>query len=883
MKSKSQNTLPLATIVKKHLVKSIFIPLLLFAVIINTVLLTLLVEEAIKDNQFLAQIGCVALDKYFDTAFRIAKNFASEYENVPGKSVTIFRKILEIDPVFNNFFIVQDNKAIEIFPTLNYGAIRYAANKIAEDLINSSSKIKQIITPPFYSAYSNEVSVALAYFVSKDSYAIGELNLTKFLIDKIFLSKLEGTTTMFIVDRYGNFVIHPNPKLVAERRNIGDENWFIKARHNKHFSGIVHSHGHWQIVSTILNPNSSWFFVVTTNLIAALTPFAYWILIMTGIFLVFCVWTFYTIRKEMSSSVISPIEQLQTLLQRIEELPEVPSEVYTQLATQQGPIEEIESFRKTFLNTFGWILNQEDSLKESSLRFQTLLHNIPVAVLIFQDNHFIYANKVAEQISGFKQEALVKTPCWELIHPDHREELMHMIQMRQQELRPAMQYPELPIITKSGQIKWLQTTVGSIVVNGRPAGIVMATDITEQRKAEQEKKEMEKKFQYLQRMEALGILAAGVAHEFNNILHGIGLNIEMLRFTGICPTEADKYLNTMEHLKKRASMLVEALLTFTRKKQSSKRLIHAHSEIQRVITIYSETLPKTIEVKTNLKATSDTIEAEEGQIEHIIMNLITNARDAIGNEFGTISVETETVIIDEPEKLKLPQKGKYMKIKVSDTGEGIPEEIMSKIFDPFFTTKEIGKGTGLGLSMVLGIVKSLGGSIFCDSAVQSGTTVNVLLPLVEITKQSTTSQKSELEKTMITQDALPTPPRSLEKPRILIIEDEEILASLIQECLQKEGYEASTFNTPEKAIEHLGSIKRTPDVVIMDLGLPGIGGEACLEHIRKMYPTLPVIVISGYLDHKILKHPEKYGVKACLSKPFSTQQFLQTLNEILAK
>lgn len=408
---------------------------------------------------------------------------------------------------------------------------------------------------------------------------------------------------------------------------------------------------------------------------------------------------------------------------------------------------------------------------------------------------------------------------------------------------------------------------GSAADNTATEIVGVALDLSEQR-------ELEQQFRQSQKMEAVGRLAGGVAHDFNNMLSIIMLQAEQA-LAAESVEEMREDINSLISGAERATRLTRQLLAFSRKQVFEKKSLSLNSIVEDMKPMITRLLGEDMSVVVDLGNTLHMIQADMSQIEQAVLNLVVNAKDATPSG-GTISIATENVHFSESHKskfgLQLPA-GDYVCLKVSDTGCGMTEEVMSQIFEPFFTTKEKGKGTGLGLSTVFGIVKQFDGDIRVRSKVNQGTTFELYFPTVKTnllapdTPTATPALNSDIE------------------ANVLLVEDEEVLREATASILKKRKYnviEAQNGKDAQDIFEKQGG---NIQLIITDVIMPEMTGPTLIENIRKTYPnsTVKVLYLSGYT----LEELGKYGVSednaSFLEKPFSTQQLVSKVREALSQ
>ncbi len=389
-----------------------------------------------------------------------------------------------------------------------------------------------------------------------------------------------------------------------------------------------------------------------------------------------------------------------------------------------------------------------------------------------------------------------------------------------------------------------------------------------------ELRESEKQLQRAQKMETVGILAGGIAHEFNNLLYIISGTSELLLQDA---DPADKRgLQEIISATKRGADLVKQLMAFSRKSETNLYITHLNNELKQIVKMLQRVLPPMIEIQLDLAENLPSIKADCGQIEQVVMNLCLNARDAMPDG-GTLTIKTGKVVIDEAfSKAELPgeQSGTPLILKgdtcviltISDTGTGMDGKIMEHIFDPFFTIKEIGKGTGLGLAVIYGIIKGHDGYIACESESGAGTTFSIYFPVFEDNTTKIPVTKNEDRQLFEGTET------------VLVVDDEESIAGVMTAMLDRSGYTATHVTSGEAALEAYA--ESDIDLVILDLGMPGMGGKKCLEKLIEIDPDAKVIVASGYLEEGFTRNSENRN-HAFITKPFKSTKFLKLVREVL--
>jgi two-component system, cell cycle sensor histidine kinase and response regulator CckA len=412
--------------------------------------------------------------------------------------------------------------------------------------------------------------------------------------------------------------------------------------------------------------------------------------------------------------------------------------------------------------------------------------------------------------------------------------------------------------------------VSPLVTGARTSegAILYVIDATEQ-------KALELKFAHSHKMEAVGQLAGGVAHDFNNVLTAIIGFSDLLLQTHRPTDHAYRDIMNIKSSANRAAGLVRQLLAYSRRQTLQAEVL----ELGEVITDLSALLNKALGEKISLKILPGRdlwhVKADKTQFEHVIINLAVNARDAMPDG-GCLTIRTRNV--SERESLKLAglgmTAGEYLLVEVEDTGVGIPPDVIGRIFEPFFTTKEVGKGTGLGLSTVYGIVKQTGGYIFADSEVGKGTTFRVYLPRHIVEHEDELPQRPK--KTEPTRDLTGT-------GRVLLVEDEDVVRSFAVRALLRQGYEVLEAGTGLEAIEVMQRENHRVDIVVSDVIMPEMDGPTLLKELRKINPALKFIFVSGYPDDAFKKSLDADQEYAFLPKPFTLPQLAAKVKEQLGR
>ncbi|MEP0817341.1 MULTISPECIES: PAS domain S-box protein [Trichocoleus] len=498
---------------------------------------------------------------------------------------------------------------------------------------------------------------------------------------------------------------------------------------------------------------------------------------------------------------------------------------------------------------------------EHKLREQAAFLEVATDAIWVQDlnSEILVWNRGAETLYGWTAAEAIGQPANQFLA---KETSLQLETAWQQTLAKGEWYGELHQATHDGP---------EVVVSSRwtllrdeqsqPKSIlVVNTDITQ-------KKQIEAQFLRAQRMESIGTLAGGIAHDLNNVLAPILMSTQLLE-RKIKDEQSQRLLNTVELNAKRGADLVRQVLSFARGLEGERTLLQIRHLILEIAKIAKETFPKSIEIYTDIPQELWPVSGDATQLHQVLMNLCVNARDAM-NEGGTLSITAENLLIDENyAQMHLDaQAGSYIVVTVSDTGAGIPPEILDRIFEPFFTTKDLGKGTGLGLSTVMGIIKSHGGFVHVSSKLNQETHFKVFLPATEATVPQPIAEASDLPWGRGEQ--------------ILVVDDEAAIRDITKTSLEAFGYRVLVANDGIEAIALYAQHKDDLSAALVDMMMPSMDGPTTIRTLQKINPQLKTIAVSGLVTSDKLVAAAKAGVKTFLNKPFTAKELLQTLDQLL--
>ncbi|RDH47357.1 hybrid sensor histidine kinase/response regulator [Fischerella thermalis] len=501
----------------------------------------------------------------------------------------------------------------------------------------------------------------------------------------------------------------------------------------------------------------------------------------------------------------------------------------------------------------------ERKQNEQKIREQAALLDVATDAIFVQDldGKILFWNKAAEHLYKWKKEEAIGKKALELWQEKDLSKLQAALSIL---MKNRAWEGELQQITKTGQEITVESrwTLVKDFDNTTQCFLVVNTDITQ-------KKLLESQFLRAQRLESIGTLASGIAHDLNNVLAPILMTAQLLE-SQLDDERSKRLLPILISNAKRGANLVKQVLSFTRGMEGDRTLLQLKHIVREIQQVIRETFPKSIDVSTSIPPSLWTIYGDATQLHQVLMNLCVNARDAMPNG-GTLTICAENFLVDENyARMHLDaQVGAYVAITVADTGVGIAPEIIDRIFEPFYTTKEFGKGTGLGLSTVLGIVKSHGGFVSVYSEVGKGSQFKVFLPA-----QQTPESLEEPEK------ELPTGNGEL----ILVVDDEDSIRDITKTSLETHNYKAITASDGIEAIALYAEHRDEISVVLTDMLMPSMDGLTTIRTLKKINPNVKIIAVSGLASTEKVNAAADIGVKAFLSKPYTAKQLLQTIGVV---
>ena len=511
----------------------------------------------------------------------------------------------------------------------------------------------------------------------------------------------------------------------------------------------------------------------------------------------------------------------------------------------------------------------EQALQRSEKRFRAMVEKSAEGVLLIRpDMVIIYASQSVERLLGDTPDELIGQALIDRVHPDYRQRLLDtMVQVLQGPGRVAT--AETMLKHKDGSWRWIERTTSNLLDDPNVRGVVYNfRDITERKRAEVEREQLEQRLRQAAKMEAVGRLAGGVAHDFNNVLAGIFAYGEMLFEETPEGSPLRRYAQNVLAAATRGRELVDQILGYSRSHRGRRTPVDIATVVAEALELVRGSLPAAVCLEASTARLPLVVIGDITRLHEVVMNLCRNAIQAMSGG-GTLRVVLEMAEVPAERALShgTLAPGRYVRLAVEDTGSGMDEATLSRIFEPFFTTKEIGQGTGLGLSLVYMIVADMGGAIDVKSVPKQGTTVTIYLTHSEAALASA-------------EETTASPPRG-NGERLLLVDDEAPLIAAIAEVLSRLGYQPLSFDDSRAALAAFEAAPGRFDVVITDQVMPGLTGTALATEVRRVRPDLPVLLLSGNNSPPLPEQALAAGVNEVLTKPLQSREIAAALARVL--
>jgi PAS domain S-box-containing protein len=512
-------------------------------------------------------------------------------------------------------------------------------------------------------------------------------------------------------------------------------------------------------------------------------------------------------------------------------------------------------------------------LQRSKNRFRAMVEKSAEGiVLILPDKGIVYASPSVERVLGYTPEELAgRTNQWfnhEVVHPDYRQQsLDNWTRLLMDHGHESTD--EILTRHKDGSWRWIETTARNLLHEPSVQAVVANfRDITERKRAQAERERLEQRLRQAEKMEAVGRLAGGVAHDFNNVLAGVFAYAEMLSDEAPVDSPLKRYAQNVLTAASRGRELVDQILAYSRSQRGKRAPVDVANVVAETLELIRGSLPGNIHLETSAQQPPQVVIGDATQLHQVVMNLCSNAIHAMSTG-GTLRVLLQTANVPDGQALShgALQPGRYVQLIVQDSGSGMDAATMSRIFEPFFTTKEIGQGTGLGLSLVYAIVADSGGAIDVKSAPRQGSTFTIYLTRADVALGAAGTAARPL-------------PRG-EGERVLLVDDEAPLLAVTAEVLSRLGYEAVSFDDSHLALAAFEAEPARFDVVVTDEVMPGLTGTGLARALRRHRADLPIVLVSGYSGPILTQDALAAGVSELLTKPLQSRDIATTLARVL--
>lgn len=510
----------------------------------------------------------------------------------------------------------------------------------------------------------------------------------------------------------------------------------------------------------------------------------------------------------------------------------------------------------------------QDELRTSEDKFRALVENISDIVWeVDTEFHFTYVSPSIEEVLGYAPADILGRTPFEFMPQNE----VARVRPRLEELfRTREGFAQLSSIHlhRCGREVVLETSGSpSFDSAGRLVGYRgVDRDITERQRAEEERKQIQEQLQQSQRMEAIGQLASGVAHDFNNILTGITGYADVLRIRAPKDPPVQDLITGILSSADRAAAVVRQLLTLASRARAEDEVVDVHESVRNTEKLLRHSIDKRIVIQTRLHAGRSCVRADSSLVESMLVNLGVNARDAMPKG-GTLTFSTsvlEETLVDSVLGARAMSSGPFIRIRVEDTGEGMDDKAMGRIFEPFYSTKKQGRGTGLGLATVYGAVMQYHGVIDVHSTPGEGTRFDVYLPLTDGVPRVPPEEPEELDHG---------------HGGVLVVDDEEPVRVTLRMLLQELGYTVFSCRDGAEAVRFYSTHQQDVRLVLLDVVMPVMGGLDCYRRIRSMAPSLPIIMMTGYANARESDQLREEGAQVFIDKPFG----MRTLSAVLSR
>lgn len=736
------------------------------------------------------------------------------------------------------------------------------------------------ISSPYLAPLSNQITVSLFSRVVNQQMVVGELNLFNLQNFIAGLGKTEHKAHVFITDRYGTLIAHPDSTLVKQQTNVGHlRSVGLALGGHRGFLGmdILQDVPHLFSAAPVLNGEwmvfTAWnakalFFSILFLMVSLVLPLSLLLML-----------TFWFLKQNLDREISQPLARFAQTMEKMER-GEINRKQERQDSMEESPFHELDVLHRGFKAMMRAIFEREQALRISEKRFRNLAEALPESVFeIDLDCVITYANPNTLERFGYSRTDIrsgLKLMDF-AIKEDKNLIFDHALKVFRNEVAGSLEFEAL----RKNQLTFpAQMHTSAILIENRVCGLRgFIIDITQTKNKQVQRLEMERRLLHTQKLESLGLLAGGIANDFNNLLAVIQGNLELAMDT--IPDKHSVPYTRMGQANvavQRATDLTRKILAYSGKGQLMAQPININHFIDENQSLLQSLTSKTVTMNLDLTEENLSIMADPGQLQQVLINLVANASEAMEKKAGTLSITTgkrfcDAAFLSRSRLLEKPRAGHFVHITVSDTGSGMDEKNLERIFEPFFSTRLTGRG--LGLAAVLGIVHSHGGAIMVKSRPGEGSCFQVFLPALE-------APDTYEEET----NRLPAPPvlpvNRTQNGIILVVDDEKMVRSLCVEIMKLLDFSTLEAADGEEGLLLFRENSDTILCVIMDLTMPRMDGLTALHAMRRIRPDVKVILCSGYnSDDAVLQLTDKSPTRF-LKKPFSITDLQAALTDILA-
>ena len=851
----------LARIVRGSMVRWLLLPAIAGICILSLCWIYLETQDLKKQQRYYAQNVSDFVVFYLRECAHDLRSAVTSLKDTGSSAPNVLRFISQKSFFHTAFLLNQQGRVLMVQP--GQEAVQDLSGLI--DLPAPSGAA--FLTTPYYSQNAQTMVVGMVKSISPERMILAELNLAELQGHIFALTTHMRTGFAFVTDSYGNILAHLDRFLVERQVNVG--HWPILQNMNgrEPASGFYTLSGDIHLLTAITIPFGDWNVLVQQDALTLLRP----ILWSAALFLIsislLLSLGIYAFKRRLHQTVLTPLSRFIHSMNAFKDnAQDVPQTAENAPVKTKG-ILELMHLEQTFQDMLAVIRERETALRQSEETYRNLFHNAQVGLFRtrIEDGKILECNDQLAHMFGFahRREFIDHYKTSEnYVDPGTRETMLHQLQT-QGEVTDF----EARFYRKDRSIFRALYSARIYPQAGWIEGV--SQDITEQKEAEKERKRLQEQLIQSQKMESVGRLAGGVAHDFNNMLSVIQGHTDLLLSDTPADSQLREDLKEIRDAAQRSADLTRQLLAFARRQTADPQVLDLNQAIESMLKMLRRLIGEHIDLLWHPAPSLAPVFIDPAQLDQILANLVVNSRDAIQDR-GSITLSTCLTEMDKDFCATYPgsQPGSYVLLALQDNGQGMDEDTQKHIFDPFFTTKDVGAGTGLGLSTVYGIVKQNHGYITVDSKPDAGTAIHIYLPVH--TGGDTGEQEDHKGASDIQQG----------QGTILLVEDERSILSMGRAMLAKLGYHPLTASTPDQALRLAEDYQGHIDLVITDVVMPEMNGRELVHHLTALNPDLKHLFISGYTRDIISQHGVLDEETVFLPKPFTLQELSAKIKEV---